>query len=115
MRKVITKSVKENASDYVGREGELFFDPRSNQLRRSGGENQGGNIIGGTANTGDITFNQNRIIGAGEDGRLGYNTINLVPDASLLGSGQYITIDSTAPQHVHVRAGAWNLPHSVLD
>lgn len=63
--------------------------------------------IGGNANTGDITFEANMIIGSGEDSGdgNGYNTIRLVPDSSLGENGQYIVIDPTAPNHIHIRAG----------
>ena len=61
---------------------------------------------GGAANTGDITFDGVQIIGAGTasgDG-LGNGTIELVPDATL-NSDQYIIIDPTGPNHIHIRAG----------
>lgn len=60
----------------------------------------------GTANTGDITFDGIEIIGAGTasgDG-YGYGTIELVPDADL-NTDQYLIIDPTAPNHIHIRAG----------
>ena len=65
------------------------------------------NVGGGNSNTGDITFEDNMIIGAGEDSGdgNGYNTIRLVPDYSLGENGQYIVIDPTAPNHIHIRAG----------
>jgi hypothetical protein len=57
--------------------------------------------------TGDITFNNIQIIGAGvasgdEEGR---GTIELVPDASLYTNDQYLIIDPTVPDHIHIRAG----------
>lgn len=61
----------------------------------------------GNANTGSITFNNVDIIGAGNasgDG-YGFSTINLVPDASLKANNQYLIIDPTAPNHIHIRAG----------
>lgn len=61
----------------------------------------------GNANTGDITFNGVKVIGAGTasgDG-YGYSTIELVPDNSLYSNGQYLVIDPTAPSHIHIRAG----------
>lgn len=62
---------------------------------------------GGNANTGSITFEDNNIIGAGEDSGdgNGYDTIRLVPDADLMSNDQYLIIDPTAPGHIHVRAG----------
>jgi hypothetical protein len=71
---------------------------------------------GGTANTGDITFDGVKIIGDGTasgDG-LGYSTMELVPDTDLYGispggdfgsGGQYLVIDPTSPNHIHIRAG----------
>jgi hypothetical protein len=59
-----------------------------------------------SASTGDITFDGVQIIGAGDasgDG-LGAGTIELVPDATL-NSDQYLIIDPTGPNHIHIRAG----------
>jgi hypothetical protein len=61
----------------------------------------------GSASTGDITFDGVKIKGAGTasgDG-LGYATMELVPDNSLYSSGQYLIIDPTGPNHIHIRAG----------
>jgi hypothetical protein len=72
---------------------------------------KGADGSGGTANTGDITFDGVKIIGAGTASGDGYGnaTIDLVPDADLLTNqyheDQYIVIDPTAPNHIHVRAG----------
>ena len=63
-------------------------------------------LLGGGASTGDVTFNGVKIIGAGTasgDG-LGYSTLELVPDGTLV-SDQYIVVDPTAPNHIHLRAG----------
>jgi hypothetical protein len=65
----------------------------------------------GTANTGDITFDGVKIIGAGTASGDGSNrgTIDLVPDADLLTNqyheDQYLIIDPTAPNHIHIRGG----------
>jgi len=62
---------------------------------------------GGTADTGDITFDGVKIIGAGEasgDGN-GFGTMELVPDNNLYENDQYLIIDPTAPNHIHIRAG----------
>lgn len=60
----------------------------------------------GNANTGDITFNGVKIIGAGTASGDGYNngTMELVPDATH-GTDQYLIIDPTAPNHIHIRGG----------
>ena len=34
-----------------------------------------------------------------------YDTIKIVPDAEIEGNGQYLIIDPTAPNHIHIRAG----------
>jgi hypothetical protein len=61
---------------------------------------------GGNADTGDITFDGVQIIGAGNASGDGLNagTIQLVPDANL-NTDQYLIIDPTAPNHIHIRAG----------
>lgn len=59
------------------------------------------------ANTGDITFEGIKIIGSGTasgDGN-GYSTLELVPDNDLYVNDQYIIVDPTAPNHIHLRAG----------
>jgi hypothetical protein len=61
----------------------------------------------GIASTGNITFEGVKIKGAGTasgDG-LGYATMELVPDNNLYSSGQYLIIDPTGPNHIHIRAG----------
>ena len=58
------------------------------------------------ATTGDVTFNGVKIIGAGAasgDGN-GYSTLELVPDGTLV-TDQYIIVDPTTPNHIHIRAG----------
>jgi hypothetical protein len=72
---------------------------------------KGADGSGGTANTGDITFDGVKIIGAGTASGDGSNrgTIDLVPDADLLTNqyheDQYLIIDPTAPNHIHIRGG----------
>ena len=62
-------------------------------------------------NTGDITFDGVQITGAGTasgDGS-GNGTIELIPDGDLLTQqyheNQYLIIDPTSPNHIHIRAG----------
>jgi hypothetical protein len=61
---------------------------------------------GSTADTGQITFDGVQIIGAGTASGDGYGlgTIELVPDGNIT-SDQYLIIDPTAPNHIHIRAG----------
>ena len=57
--------------------------------------------------TGDITFDGVKIIGAGTasgDGQSN-STIEIVPDADLYANDQYLIIDPTNPNHIHIRAG----------
>jgi hypothetical protein len=56
---------------------------------------------------GDITFDGVGIIGAGTASGDGneYGTIELVPDESRAEFDQYLIIDPTAPNHIHIRAG----------
>jgi hypothetical protein len=71
----------------------------------------GASGTGGNANTGDITFDGVQIIGAGTASGDGANngTIDLVPDADLITNqyheDQYLIIDPTAPNHIHIRPG----------
>jgi hypothetical protein len=67
---------------------------------------QGSSGSGGNANTGDITFNGVQIIGAGTASSDGLNagTMQLVPDAGL-DTDQYLIIDPTSPNHIHIRPG----------
>ena len=60
-----------------------------------------------SANTGDITFNGVKIIGSGTASGDGneYSTMELVPDNDLYNNDQYLIIDPTGPNHIHLRAG----------
>ena len=60
----------------------------------------------GGSDTGDVTFNGVRVIGAGTGSGDGYGlgTLELVPDGDIT-SDQYLIIDPTAPNHIHIRAG----------
>ena len=62
---------------------------------------------GGNANTGDITFSDIEIIGAGTGSGDGnnYGTIELVPDLDLYANDQYLIVDPTDPNHIHIRGG----------
>ena len=62
---------------------------------------------GGNANTGDITFDSIKIIGSGTGSGDGSNkgTIELVPDNTLYNNDQYLIVDPTGPNHIHLRAG----------
>jgi hypothetical protein len=77
----------------------IWVDTNNNSIKRYNETNDSWVSVGGAggaANTGDITFDGIQIIGDG--------TIELVPDSSL-NSDQYLIIDPTAPDHIHIRAG----------
>ena len=77
----------------------IWVDTNNNSIKRYNETNDSWVSVGGAggaANTGDITFDGIQIIGDG--------TMELVPDASL-NSDQYLVIDPTAPDHIHIRAG----------
>jgi hypothetical protein len=77
----------------------IWVDTNNNSIKRYNETNESWVSVGGqggAADTGDITFDGIQIIGDG--------TMELVPDSSL-NSDQYLIIDPTAPNHVHIRAG----------
>ena len=56
---------------------------------------------------GNNSISLRKIYGGGEnsgDGN-GYDTIELIPDSGLYNNNQYLVIDPTAPNHIHIRAG----------
>jgi hypothetical protein len=64
-----------------------------------------GDIQSGT--TGDITFDGVKVVGAGTasgDGQSN-STMELVPDGDLYANDQYLIIDPTDPDHIHIRGG----------
>ena len=73
---------------YIGWGDATYTPDSSNRVATIGDIQQG--------TTGDITFDGIQIIGDG--------TMELVPDSSL-NSDQYLVIDPTAPNHIHIRAG----------
>jgi hypothetical protein len=68
-------------------------------------------VSGSTVDTGQITFNGVYIMGAGTGSGDGYGngTIKLLPDVDLVQDqyheDQYLIIDPTSPNHIHIRAG----------
>ena len=91
---------------YLGTADEEEYNP-NNQVATIGDIQQG--------TTGDITFSGVQIIGAGTaagDGS-GNGTMELVPDGDLT-SNQYLIIDPTGPNHIHIRAGG-NIDESTAD
>lgn len=107
-RKLITKEVAQDANQYLGRRGEVWFQEGTQTLRFGDDVTVGGQpLSGGGGNTGLVTFDGVQVIGAGTgsgDGN-GYATLELVPDANLYNNDQYIIVDPTAPSHIHLRAG----------
>ena len=163
-RVLVEKLGAQDASQFIGNEGEVFYDPNNPLLKLSDGTTAGGLSIGGAgggndsrisstqishwdtaygwgdhstagyissitagsgvsidevggqvtisatgagASTGDVTFSGNQVIGFGTgsgDGN-GYSTLELVPDSNFYGGDQYIIVDPTGPNHIHLRAG----------
>ncbi len=84
------------------------FEDNGNLTLPYGGDikdSNGNSVLG--SNTGNITFDDIKIIGAGSASGDGNNfaTLELVPDINLYNSNQYVIIDPTAPNHIHIRAG----------
>jgi hypothetical protein len=90
--------------------GELGLDTTLNKLKAGNGTSLWADLpfltSEGGGSTGDITFDGIQIIGAGTASGDGYGlgTIELVPDGDIT-SDQYLIIDPTAPNHIHIRAG----------
>ena len=84
---------------YIGW-GDADMTPESNNRVATIGDLQ-------DATTGEITFDGVQIIGAGTASGDGneYGTIELVPDATRYETDQYLVIDPTAPNHIHIHAG----------
>lgn len=115
-RVLVEKLGAQDPSQFIGNEGEVFYDPNSPILKLSNGTTPGGVSIGGTggtANTGNITFSAERIIGDTSDG-FPLGVIQITPSLNIQGfgnfvdNGQYVnvypTIGDDAP-HIHITAG----------
>ena len=83
------------------------------QISSAIGGGPGGNPFDQDLNTNDsptfdhIIISGTKIFGGGEnsgDGN-GYGTLELIPDSGLYSNDQYLIIDPTGPNHVHIRAG----------
>jgi hypothetical protein len=90
--------------------GELGLDITLNKLKAGNGTSLWQNLpfltSDGGGDTGDITFDGVQIIGAGTASGDGYGlgTLEIVPDGNIT-SDQYLIVDPTAPNHIHIRAG----------
>ena len=91
---------------YIATSSGGLGDPVGNTAEWSIFLPKGADGSGGTADTGDITFDGIQIIGAGTASGDGNDlgTIELVPDGNIT-SDQYVIIDPTSPNHIHLRAG----------
>jgi hypothetical protein len=100
-----------SADNFVGTQGDLFFDPENPVLRVANGVPGGATVAaggGGGEVSGNITISStnsaiNFVANSSGDG-YGYSTIELRPDENAT-QDQYIIIDPTAPSHIHIRAG----------
>ena len=126
-RILVEKLGAQDASTFVGNEGEVFYNPNSPTLKLSDGSTPGGVAIGGTggaANTGNITFSDERIIGAPND-EFGLGVIQLTPSLNdegagtpFVDNGQYVNVYPTtlddAP-HIHITAGTLSTTSNYYD
>jgi hypothetical protein len=107
-----------SANNFVGTQGELFFDPEDPILRVANGAPGGTTISGGGGSvSGNISISStnsaiNFVANSSGDGN-GYSTIELRPDLSAT-EDQYLIIDPTDPGHIHIRAGGTQNESSAL-
>jgi hypothetical protein len=125
-RVLVEKLGAQDASAFVGNEGEVFYDPNTPALKLSDGSTPGGVAIGGTGggSTGNITFSEERIIGASND-EFGLGVIQITPSLNDEGAGtpyvdngQYVnvypTVGDDAP-HIHITAGTLSTTSNYYD
>jgi hypothetical protein len=126
-RVLVEKLGDSNPSQFIGNEGELFYDPNSPDLKLSNGTTPGGVAISGTgggADTGNITFSGETIIGDTND-EFQLGVIQLTPSLDDPDSGQlfvtngqyvnvYPTIADDAP-HIHITAGTLSTTSNYYD
>ena len=99
------------ATNYIGNDGELFYDPATTTLRIGDGTTPGGTVVsgGGSGVTGNIdiasTGSQINFVANSSGDGAGASTIELIPDTNVTWGDQCIVIDPTAPSHIHIRAG----------
>lgn len=125
-RVLVEKLGSSNPSQFIGNEGEVFYNPNSPTLKLSDGSTPGGVSIGGTggaANTGNITFSEERIIGDTTDG-FPLGVIQLTPSPNIEGfesfviDGQYVNVYPTAgadAPHIHITAGILSTTSNYYD
>lgn len=85
----------------IGKDGKLKLPAGGDIV-----DSNGNSVLGGNANTGDITFDGVKVIGA-ETNR-GGGSIELVPNDAYYADGQYLNIYPTNAQdapHIHLAAG----------
>lgn len=109
-------------SSYTGPLGELTLETDTKRLRVHDGVTVGGTIVMGDANLVPLTTRVEQLE-AGQLGNIisgnsavnfvstssgdgnGYSTVEIVPDSTLYSSKQYVVVDPTVPNHIHIRAG----------
>lgn len=111
----------EGSGNLTGDDIFVFMDnPSGSGITKKISLSELGNAIGSAGNPFDqdlntsnspifneISISGSKIYGGGTnsgDGN-GYGTLELVPDSGLYGGDQYLIIDPTGPNHVHLRAG----------
>ena len=105
----LNTQIQFNSASVFSGSSNLTFDYSNNTLKLTGslvttGSNTfiGTQIISGSINFGDGSKIQSISASSGDGG--GYTTLTLKPDTSIL-SDQYIVLDPTSPNHIHIRAG----------
>jgi hypothetical protein len=106
-RVFVEKLGNTNPSQFIGNEGEVFYDPDavSPSLKLSNGSTPGGVSFagggsGGNANTGDITFNANYLVGTGTT--YGGSGLFFAPGPDFVDAENEI---SNGTQYVRLRGG----------
>jgi hypothetical protein len=88
MRKLISKSVVGLASNYVGKAGEIFYDPTTTSLRISNGSTAGGTSIGGNAAYGQFWSNVTQTVALpNTEYRFTFNNTDVINSNIALGTG----------------------------
>lgn len=122
-RVLVEKLGDSDPSQFIGNEGEVFYDPNTPELKLSDGSTLGGIAIGGGGSTGNITFSEEKIIGATND-NFPLGVIQITPSLNgengpyYVDNGQYVNVYPTnaddAP-HIHITAGTLSTTSNYYD
>jgi hypothetical protein len=88
VRKLVNKAVSGTAGAYVGRTGEIFYDPAATNLRISNGSTAGGLPIGGNDTYGQFWSNVSQTIASvNTEYRFTFNNSDAINSNVTLGTG----------------------------